>query len=45
MEDKEKKKPAKKKRAKKYDPKLKVDGSFIDVIKASVAPDKNKGNG
>jgi hypothetical protein len=35
------KKPAKK-RAKKYEPKLKVDGSFIDVIKAALSPDNKK---
>ena len=31
-----------KKRAKKYDPKLKVGGSFIDVINSAVAPAKKK---
>jgi hypothetical protein len=36
------KKKIAKKRAKKYDPKLKVNGSFIDVIKTAVAPDKKK---
>ena len=29
---------AKKERAKKYDPKLKIKGSFEDVIKVSVTP-------
>jgi hypothetical protein len=35
------KKKAKKKRADKYDPKLKVKGEFIDLINAAVAPKKN----
>jgi hypothetical protein len=35
-------KKVKKKRAKEYEPKLKVDGSFIDVINAALAPDKKK---
>lgn len=35
-------KKAGKKRASKYDPKLKIDGKFIDVIKAAVSPDKKK---
>lgn len=35
------KKP-KKGRAKKYDPKLKITGSFEDVIKVSVTPTKNE---
>ena len=38
------KKKVKKKRAKKYDPKLKVSGKFIDVINASMAPDKKRNN-
>jgi hypothetical protein len=33
---------AKKQRAKKYDEKLKIEGSFEDVIKASVASTLNK---
>lgn len=37
-----KKKAAKKKRAKTYEPKLKVNAKFIDVINAAVAPEKNK---
>lgn len=36
------KKKAKKKRAKEYEPKLKVSGKFIDLINAAVAPDKKK---
>lgn len=36
------KKKIKKKRAKKYDPKLKIDASFIDVINSAVAPEKPK---
>lgn len=37
------KKKAKKKRASKYDPKLKVEGSFIDIINAAVKqPDGNQ---
>jgi hypothetical protein len=35
-----KKKAAKKKRAHKYEPKLKVTGSFIDLINAAVKPAK-----
>jgi hypothetical protein len=35
-----KKKAAKKKRAHKYDPKLKVKGSFLDLINAAVQPPK-----
>lgn len=34
-----KKAASKKKRAAKYEPKLKVKGSWIDVINAAVAPD------
>lgn len=37
-----KKKTVKKKRAKEYEPKLKVGGKFIDIINAAVAPDKKK---
>ena len=40
-----KKKPLKKtakKRAEKYDPKLKVGAKFIDILNAAVAPDKKK---
>ena len=36
------KKKVKKKRAAKYDPKLQVNGSFIDIINAAVRPTKNK---
>lgn len=35
------KKKAKKKRAEKYDPKLKISGCFEDVIKVSVTPKKD----
>ena len=35
-----KKKAAKKKRAKHYEPKLKVEASFIDLINAAVKPEK-----
>lgn len=31
-----------KKRAEKYDPKLKITGSFEDVIKVSVSPKKDE---
>jgi hypothetical protein len=31
-----------KKRAKHYEPKLEVKGSFIDIINAAVAPEKKK---
>lgn len=37
-----KKKPPSKKRADKYDPKLKITGSFEDVIKVSVTPKSDK---
>lgn len=37
---KNKKKAAKKKRAKSYEPKLAVNGSFIDIINAAVQPPK-----
>jgi|GEM_PF-7043781 len=37
-----KKTPKKKKRAKKYEPKLQIKGSFIDVIRAAVAPEPPK---
>ena len=33
---------AKKKRAKHYEPKLKVNASFIDIINAAVSPEKKK---
>lgn len=33
---KKKKKAVKKKRATKYDPKLKIEGTFIDIINAAV---------
>jgi hypothetical protein len=36
------KKTAKKKRAEKYDPKLKITGSFEDVIKVSVSASEKK---
>jgi hypothetical protein len=36
------KKAKKKKRAKHYEPKLKVNASFIDIINSAVAPDKKK---
>ena len=35
-------KKVKKKRAKKYEPKLKVNASFIDIINTAVAPEKKK---
>jgi hypothetical protein len=35
-----KKAAKKKKRAKRYEPKLKVNGSFIDIINAAVQPPK-----
>ncbi|MBS1777825.1 MAG: hypothetical protein JST70_00780 [Bacteroidetes bacterium] len=38
----ENKQPAKKERAKKYDKKLVVKGSFMEVIKASVKDAKSK---
>lgn len=45
MDEEEKKKAIKKKpvkkRAKKYDPKLKVEGAFIDVIKELFWPNLN----
>jgi hypothetical protein len=37
------KKTSKKKRAKQYDPKLKINGSFEDVIKLSVTHQKEDG--
>ena len=36
------KKNPKKKRAKEYEPKLKVEGSFIDEIDAALSHDKKK---
>ena len=36
------KKKSKSKRAKKYEPKLKVNAKFIDIINAAVAPEKKK---
>ncbi len=37
-----KKKKSTKKRAKHYEPKLKLKGSFIDIINAAVTPKKKK---
>lgn len=37
-----KKKVVKKKRAKTYEPKVKVNASFIDILNAAVAPEKKK---
>lgn len=36
------KKRTKKKRAKQYEPKLKVSAKFIDIINSAVAPEKKK---